>query len=59
MDLVKRLDTALGERLVERRIGCVEPIDAEPAGATDLVGLREMVVAMDTADAARAVCPTG
>ena len=48
------LDTALGERLVERRIGCVEPVDVEPAGSVDLVRLRELVLAMD----ARAVCPS-
>ena len=50
------LDTALGERLVESRIGCVEPVHAEPPDAIDLVELRERVRAMD---AKRAVCPTG
>lgn len=37
------LDVALGERLVEQRIGRVEPVDTEPPGATDLVGLRALV----------------
>jgi len=54
------LDTALGERLVERRIGCVEPVHAEPPDAIDLVALRELVRAMEfNADSKRAVCPTG
>lgn len=52
------LDTTLGERLVERRIGCVEPVDAEPADAMDLVQLRELVRALDSV-ATRTVCPTG
>jgi hypothetical protein len=42
------LDAALGERLVERRIGCVEPVEAEPVDAIDLVGLRELARALDT-----------
>ena len=46
------LDTALGERLVERRIGCVEPVDVEPADSTDLMGLRGLVVALDCAQVA-------
>lgn len=37
------LDTALGERVVERRIGIVEPVLAEPANAMDLLGLRALV----------------
>lgn len=41
------LDVALGERLVERRIGRVEPVDAEPPGALDLVGLRTLVSSLD------------
>src|SRR5262249_11854114 len=41
------LDTALGERLVERRIGCVQPVDVEPAHALDLMTLRGLVVALD------------
>jgi len=54
------LDTTLGERLVERRIGCVEPVDVEPAQAMDLMGLRGLVVALDLAETTTAaVCPTG
>lgn len=41
------LDTALGERLVERRIGVVQPVEVEPAQALDLMGLRGLVVALD------------
>lgn len=37
------LDTALGERVVERRIGWVEPVLAEPAQTLDLLGLRALV----------------
>lgn len=50
------LDTALGERQVERRIGCVEPVDAEPTGSIDLVALRALVACLDST---RTVCPTG
>lgn len=39
------LDTALGERLVEERVGHVEPVDAEPGDALTLVELRELVAA--------------
>lgn len=61
------LDTALGERLVERRIGCVEPVEAEPAETMDLMRLRGLVVAMELAQpmaetaekATPAVCPAG
>jgi hypothetical protein len=41
------LDTALGERVVERRIGVVEPVLAPPAQALDLMALRELVAAHD------------
>jgi hypothetical protein len=50
------LDTTLGERLVEGRIGCVEPVDTEPVGSIDLMALRGLITAMDTP---RPVCPTG
>lgn len=53
------LDAALGERLVERRVGCVEPIDTVPADAMDLVRLRELAVALDRRSLPRTVCPTG
>lgn len=43
------LDVTLGERLVERRIGRVEPADAEPPGAVDLLGLRALVSSLDPA----------
>lgn|GEM_PF-3879968 len=52
------LDTALGERLVERRIGCVEPVDTEPAGSVDLISLRRLVMAVDAAQTPRMVCRT-
>jgi hypothetical protein len=52
------LDTALGERLVERRIGCVEPVHVEPPGATDLMGLRRLVMDLDAAESTRSVCRT-
>jgi len=41
------LDTALGERVVERRIGYVEPVDAAPAHAVDLLELRTLVTSLD------------
>ena len=41
------LDVALGERVVERRIGRVEPADAEPPNALDLLGLRALVTSLD------------
>jgi hypothetical protein len=44
------LDVALGERLVERRIGRVEPVDAEPPNALDLLGLRALVASLDPAE---------
>lgn len=44
------LDVALGERLVERRIGRVEPVDAEPPNALDLQGLRALVASLDPAE---------
>lgn len=44
------LDVALGERLVERRIGRVEPVDAEPPNAVDLVGLRALVSSLHPAE---------
>lgn len=44
------LDVALGERLVERRIGRVEPVDAEPPNALDLHGLRALVASLDPAE---------
>lgn len=44
------LDVTLGERLVERRIGRVEPVDAEPANALDLLGLRALVTSLDPDD---------
>jgi hypothetical protein len=44
------LDVALGERLVERRIGRVEPVDAEPPNALDLHGLRALVVSLHPAE---------
>lgn len=50
------LDTALGERLVERRIGRVEPVNAEPDQAMTLVQLRELVRATDARGVARTVC---
>jgi hypothetical protein len=58
------LDTALGERLVEGRIGCVEPVDTDPAGSIDLMALRGLVSGIGTApetatDMPRPVCPTG
>ncbi|HEY0637932.1 MAG TPA: hypothetical protein VGD67_09815 [Pseudonocardiaceae bacterium] len=41
------LDTALGERVVEERIGYVEPVDTEPPGAVDLLGLRAIVTCQE------------
>jgi hypothetical protein len=43
------LDVALGERLVEQRIGRVEPADAEPVNALDLLGLRDLVTSLNLA----------
>ncbi len=41
------LDTALGERAVERRIGYVEPVGAAPRHAVDLLELRALVTSLD------------
>jgi hypothetical protein len=44
------LDVTLGERMVEQRIGRVEPVEAEPADALDLLGLRELVTSLEPGD---------
>jgi hypothetical protein len=53
------LDTALGERVVERRIGCVQPVDVEPPHALDLITLRGVVAALDSTDARPVGCFSG